>query len=60
MEDNLIFEIGQGHSSGGRRPVMLVFNKNAGYTIGVDIGVDYLNVVLTGLSGNILLIKSFS
>lgn len=36
---------------------MLVFNKNGGYTIGVDIGVDYLNVVLTDLSGNILLIN---
>lgn len=57
MEPQPDFEIGQGHSSGGRRPVMLVFNKNGGYTIGVDIGVDYLNVVLTDLSGNILLIN---
>lgn len=27
MKENLVFEIGQGQSSGGRRPVMLVFNK---------------------------------
>ncbi|MBL3628996.1 winged helix-turn-helix domain-containing protein, partial [Bacillus sp. RHF6] len=27
MKENLVFEIGQGQSSGGRRPVMLVFNQ---------------------------------
>ncbi|MEH7098270.1 xylose repressor [Neobacillus vireti] len=55
IEKNLIFEIGQGQSSGGRKPVMLVFNKNAGYSIGIDIGVDYLNCILTDLKGNIVL-----
>ncbi len=29
MKENLVFEIGQGQSSGGRRPVMLVFNKKS-------------------------------
>ena len=55
IEKNLIFEIGQGQSSGGRKPVMLVFNKNAGYSIGIDIGVDYINCILTDLKGNIVL-----
>ena len=55
IEKNLIFEIGQGQSSGGRKPVMLVFNKNAGYSIGIDIGVDYINGILTDLKGNIVL-----
>ena len=54
IEKNLIFEIGQGQSSGGRKPVMLVFNKNAGYSIGIDIGVDYMNCILTDLKGNII------
>lgn len=54
LDDNLIFEIGQGLSSGGRRPVMLVFNKNAGFTIGIDLGVDYLTIVLTDLEGTIV------
>ncbi|MDM5305768.1 transcriptional repressor XylR [Peribacillus frigoritolerans] len=58
IEKNLIFEIGAGQSSGGRRPVMLVFNKNAGYSIGIDIGVDYLNGILTDLEGNIILEKA--
>jgi len=33
LNEELIFEIGQGDSSGGRRPVMLVFNQQAGFTI---------------------------
>ncbi|MDP4157582.1 MAG: ROK family protein, partial [Bacillota bacterium] len=55
IEKNLIFEIGQGQSSGGRKPVMLVFNKNAGFSIGIDLGVDDLNGILTDLKGNIVL-----
>nr|WP_160719309.1 xylose repressor [Bacillus sp. USDA818B3_A] len=58
IEKNLIFEIGQGQSSGGRKPVMLVFNKNAGYSLGIDIGVDYVNCILTDLKGNIVLEKN--
>lgn len=58
IEKNLIFEIGQGQSSGGRKPVMLVFNKNAGYSIGIDIGVDSINGILTDLKGNIVLNQS--
>ncbi|MDM5283709.1 ROK family protein [Peribacillus frigoritolerans] len=58
IEKNVIFEIGAGQSRGGRRPVMLVFNKNAGYSIGIDIGVDYLNGILTDLEGNIILEKA--
>lgn len=58
IEKDFIFEIGTGQSRGGRRPVMLVFNKNAGYSIGIDIGVDYLNGVIADLEGNIILEKS--
>lgn len=36
---------------------MLVFNKNAGYSIGIDIGVDYINGILTDLEGNIVFEK---
>ncbi|SCV41342.1 Xylose-responsive transcription regulator, ROK family [Bacillus subtilis] len=55
MKENLVFEIGQGQSSGGRRPVMLVFNKKAGYSVGIDVGVDYINGILTDLEGTIIL-----
>lgn len=53
LEDHLIYESGPGESSGGRRPVMLLFNKFAGYSIGIDLGVNYLLGVLTDLDGNI-------
>ncbi|SDK02368.1 Sugar kinase of the NBD/HSP70 family, may contain an N-terminal HTH domain [Sediminibacillus albus] len=53
ISEQLISESGPGESSGGRRPVMLLFNQLAGYSIGIDIGVNYLLGVLTDLQGNI-------
>ena len=53
LNENLILESGPGVSSGGRRPVMLLFNHLAGYSIGVDIGVNYILGILTDLQGNI-------
>lgn len=35
--DNLIIEMGQGSSGGGRKPVFLAFNHEVGYVIGVEI-----------------------
>jgi glucokinase-like ROK family protein len=58
LEENLIFESGPGESSGGRRPVILHFNKLAGYAVGIDIGVNYVLCVLTDLKGNILIEKN--
>jgi len=60
LEDHLIYESGPGESSGGRRPVMLLFNKFAGYSIGIDLGVNYLLGVLTDLDGNIYQEKTMS
>lgn len=53
LEDHIIYESGPGESSGGRRPVMLLFNETAGHSIGIDIGVNYLLGVLTDLNGNV-------
>lgn len=53
LDEQLIYESGPGKSSGGRRPVMLLFNKSAGYSIGIDLGVNYLLGILTDLEGNI-------
>ena len=53
LEEDLIFESGQGESSGGRRPVNLHFNSVAGYAIGIEIGVNHLLCVMTDLSGTI-------
>ena len=35
--EELIYESGPGESSGGRRPVMLLFNELAGFSIGIDL-----------------------
>ncbi|MBP2078034.1 ROK family transcriptional regulator [Oceanobacillus polygoni] len=53
LDEKLINESGPGKSSGGRRPVMLLFNQLAGYSIGIDLGVNYILGVLTDLKGNI-------
>lgn len=58
LEEELIYESGPGESSGGRRPVILHFNKIAGYSIGIDIGVNYILCVLTDLKGNIVFEKN--
>ncbi|MGG3470053.1 ROK family protein [Neobacillus pocheonensis] len=60
LEEELLYESGPGESSGGRRPVILHFNKVAGYAIGIDIGVNYVLCVLTDLKGNILIEKNQS
>lgn len=57
LEDHLIYESGPGESSGGRRPVMLLFNGTAGYTIGIDLGVNYLLGILSDLEGNVVIQK---
>lgn len=60
LEEKLIYESGPGESSGGRRPVMLLFNQVAGFSIGIDIGVNYLLGIVTDLQGNILHEKTIS
>jgi predicted NBD/HSP70 family sugar kinase len=55
LEEELIYESGPGESSGGRRPVLLHFNRVAGYSIGINIGVNYILGVLTDLKGDILI-----
>ncbi|WP_134704522.1 ROK family transcriptional regulator [Ammoniphilus sp. YIM 78166] len=54
IESNLVLEIGEGKSSGGRKPLLLLFNHLAGYAIGVDIRMDCISLVLTDLQGHIV------
>lgn len=58
LEEELVYESGAGESSGGRRPVILHYNRVAGFSIGIDIGVNYILSVLTNLKGEILKEKS--
>ncbi|WP_202078383.1 ROK family transcriptional regulator [Caldalkalibacillus salinus] len=54
IDAELVYETGPGESSGGRRPVLLLFNDQAGYAIGIDIGVNYVLGVLTNLQGKVV------
>ncbi|RCX18204.1 putative NBD/HSP70 family sugar kinase [Fontibacillus phaseoli] len=58
INSNLVTEIGPGESSGGRKPTLLLFNKSAGFAIGVDIRVSDLLAVLVDLEGNVIREKS--
>ncbi len=57
LDEKLINESGTGESSGGRRPVMLLLNEKAGYTISIDLGVTQILAVLTDLRGTIIIEK---
>ncbi|WP_420490053.1 ROK family protein [Neobacillus vireti] len=52
IEKHLVSEIGVGVSNGGRKPILLVFNKNAGYAIGVELAANYILTILIDLEGN--------
>ncbi|MBU5670396.1 ROK family transcriptional regulator [Paenibacillus brevis] len=54
IDSQLVTEIGPGESSGGRKPTLLLFNKQAGYAVGVDIRVHDLLVVIVDLEGHII------
>jgi glucokinase-like ROK family protein len=49
LANNLVREVGAGHSQGGRRPILLEFNGRAGYVVGVDVGATHILVLLTDL-----------
>lgn len=53
-EVGLLHEVGIGTSKGGRPPIMLQFNAEFGYLVGVDVGSRTLRVALTDLQGQVL------
>lgn len=54
QEVDLLHEVGIGTSKGGRPPIMLQFNAEFGYLVGVDVGSRTLRVALTDLQGKVL------
>jgi len=52
MDKDLIIETGSGESSGGRKPILLMFNHKAGYSLSFDVGPDYISSFLTYLDGS--------
>jgi len=54
IEQNIVFEIGEGDSEGGRRPMMLSFNYDMGYIVSMDLKGEYLKLALANLGLNII------
>jgi len=52
--NNLVFEVGEADSSGGRRPILLEFNYDYGYTIGIKIEELHIILALTNLKVDII------
>jgi glucokinase-like ROK family protein len=49
LDANLVQESGTGRSQGGRRPILIECNYQAGYVAGVELGATHLFVVVTDL-----------
>lgn len=56
LTTNILFEIGKGESTvhGGRRPVMLEFNANAGLAIGIEIHLHRATILVTNMNAETL------
>lgn len=55
-EQQLVKKQGEGDSTkiGGRKPIMLNINQDYGYTIVLDMGYDYLDVMLNYFNGKMI------
>ena len=54
LATGLVREAGVGASRGGRRPIVLEFQDDAGTILGVDMGAAHVATILTDLRGRIL------
>lgn len=50
----LVAEVGAGESRGGRRPILVGFQDDAGVILGVDVGATHISAILTDLRGRVL------
>lgn len=58
QKQRYIYEAGTGESKGGRRPRLLQLKPGSYYSVGVDFDVDYMNLVLVDITGQIIGQKS--
>lgn len=54
LADDFIQELGQGTSSGGRKPIILEFNARTGFSIGIDVQISSIKTLLTDASGQVI------
>jgi predicted NBD/HSP70 family sugar kinase len=53
-EEGIVEEAGMATSTGGRKPVIIRFLPNSRYSIGIDLGKDYVRAILTNLDSKII------
>jgi predicted NBD/HSP70 family sugar kinase len=51
IANGLLREVGQGTSTGGRRPVVLAFDQQAGVILAADLGATHSRIAVTDLGG---------
>jgi len=54
LEEGWLLESGTGESQGGRRPILLSFNYQAGYILSIDAGATHLLSLVTDLDAQII------
>lgn len=60
IEEDLIIEIGSGETAVGRKPILLSFNKNCGYSVAVDIGVTCITILTSDLKGENCAVREYA
>lgn len=53
LDSGFVCEAGEGKSSGGRRPILVQFNYQFRYVIGVDLGASHITTVVVDLQSTI-------
>lgn len=54
LDHNLLSEVGEGESTGGRPPTLLEFNADAGVVLAADLGATHSRLAVTDLAGTTL------
>lgn len=52
--ENILYEFGEGKSSGGRKPMLIAFNPRYKYVLSLNINVNYPMIALFDLNGKII------
>lgn len=54
LEEGYIHETGTGESKGGRRPILLELKPHSYYSLGIDLDVAYINILLIDITGEVI------
>lgn len=52
IDKEYVIEAGYGESTGGKKPKILRFNSSKSYVIGIAIDINFIDIILSDLSGN--------